>query len=145
MYMKEGIMSTDTEFIDFMKELILAPDSAIKKAYMERAVKIIEERACCLPTNDWGHTMDCPRWHKDAYASLEIKFDNVKKELATAKPLPYWKDLVVNLEEEIDKKDEIIGQLQDGLQNLEKMKDAEIAALKKEMQQREDYIEACLV
>jgi hypothetical protein len=30
----------DTEFIDFMKELILAPDSAIKKAHMERAISI---------------------------------------------------------------------------------------------------------
>jgi hypothetical protein len=31
----------DHEFIEFMKELILAPDSAIKKAHMERAVSII--------------------------------------------------------------------------------------------------------
>jgi hypothetical protein len=32
----------DHEFIDFMKELILAPDSVIKKAHMERAVSIIK-------------------------------------------------------------------------------------------------------
>jgi hypothetical protein len=34
----------ETEFIDFMKELILAPDSAIKKAHMERAVGMIEKK-----------------------------------------------------------------------------------------------------
>ena len=32
---------TDHEFIEFMKELLLAPDSVIKKAHMERAVSII--------------------------------------------------------------------------------------------------------
>jgi hypothetical protein len=32
---------TDSEFIDFMKELILAPDTVIKKAHMERMLKIV--------------------------------------------------------------------------------------------------------
>jgi hypothetical protein len=31
---------TDTEFIDFMKELVLSPDSVIKKEYMGRMLKI---------------------------------------------------------------------------------------------------------
>ena len=31
----------DHEFIEFMKELLLAPDTVIKKAHMERAVSMI--------------------------------------------------------------------------------------------------------
>jgi hypothetical protein len=32
---------TDTEFIGFMQELVLAPDSVIKKAHMERMLQIV--------------------------------------------------------------------------------------------------------
>lgn len=32
---------TDTEFIDYMQELVLAPDSVIKKAHMKRMLSIV--------------------------------------------------------------------------------------------------------
>ena len=53
---------SETEFIDFMQELVLAPDSVIKKAHMERMLKIVRHDGSIrevTPLKTWRQRCIC--------------------------------------------------------------------------------------
>ena len=75
----------DTEFIDFMKELILAPDSAIKKAHMERAVGIIAEKDTRIKELEFYlNQLPAHNWHQK-WEKLQAEANKNMEELCRAR------------------------------------------------------------